>query len=283
MEKFTMRPMPDNIWSDADKQQCVENFLKVKTLNDYKKFCETNEMRLFAQATSFYPVEWSKLDHPINVDGWKFSKIAEVKSLDIKSLCNYVMQECKDVVAGEAAGTYSEDRQNQRSNYVQEQSVIASNGLNRRPHILKVDNENLKEVYDWFKLFEFESYYSQIRYAPPGSVHATHTDSMDGIWETTQWANDNKFLIPQKEPEGVHAIRILIALNDWTPGHIVGFEDQLWTYKAGDAVAFEWANTKHYTANVSWTPRVVLRVTGTTRDPNHWIFSSINTGKFNEI
>jgi hypothetical protein len=58
-------------------------------------------------------------------------------------------------------------------------------------------------------------------------------------------------------------LRVVIHLNDWEPGHFYGYGNyQHWGWKAGDFHTFSHADTPHYTANASLTPRVVMLLTG---------------------
>lgn len=272
---------PNDIWSESDISRTQKEYSKIQTLGEFKKYTQTCDQRLAAQANSFGPVKFSTLDFPINLDNFTFAKIANVQTLNIKTLYDQVVNQCQGITVENSV--YTEDRQVVRNNFIEEQDIVQKKGLNKRPHILKVDKTNFSDVHEWAKIFEFDTYYTQIRYAPPGSIHAVHTDSLDGIWEDTQSVNDRKFNHITKTPDGIYAIRILIALNDWTPGQIVGFEDKMWTYRSGDVVAFEWANAKHYTANASWIPRAVLRITGTTTNRNHWIFQNINNKTITDL
>ena len=65
------------------------------------------------------------------------------------------------------------------------------------------------------------------------------------------------------ELEGGEARRFLIALEDWEPGQIMIFGNQLcerWT--AGDIITWEWRDIPHATANASLHKRPMLAVTG---------------------
>ena len=65
-------------------------------------------------------------------------------------------------------------------------------------------------------------------------------------------------------PEDPNKImRIMIALNDWEPGHFFSYGNHVHTqWHAGDVTTFDWQNIPHATANASHGPRVTLQVTG---------------------
>lgn len=55
--------------------------------------------------------------------------------------------------------------------------------------------------------------------------------------------------------------RYWMPLQDWEPGHIFMYKDQVITnYKAGDVWSYEDSNAIHGAANIGYTPRIVLQV-----------------------
>ena len=67
----------------------------------------------------------------------------------------------------------------------------------------------------------------------------------------------------EKETNGGEARRFLVALEDWEPGQILIFGNQIcerWT--AGDIITWEWKDMPHGTANCSLHKRPMLAVTG---------------------
>jgi hypothetical protein len=57
--------------------------------------------------------------------------------------------------------------------------------------------------------------------------------------------------------------RFWFPLQDWEPGHIFMYENQVITnYKAGDVWTYENSNAVHGAANIGYTPRVVLQISG---------------------
>lgn len=58
-------------------------------------------------------------------------------------------------------------------------------------------------------------------------------------------------------------MRVMIALNDWEPGHFFSYGNHVHTqWHAGDVTTFDWQNLPHSTANAGHTPRITLQMTG---------------------
>lgn len=89
----------------------------------------------------------------------------------------------------------------------------------------------------------------------PGQVWNLHLDKLE------KWN-------PQ-DPSKI--LRVMIALNDWEPGHFFSYGNYVHTgWRAGDVTTFDWRNIPHSTANAGHVPRITLQITGvvtdTTRD-----------------
>ena len=62
-------------------------------------------------------------------------------------------------------------------------------------------------------------------------------------------------------------MRIMIALNDWEPGHFFSYGNYTHTgWRAGDVTTFDWQNIPHSTANAGHGPRITLQMTGVVTD-----------------
>lgn len=62
-------------------------------------------------------------------------------------------------------------------------------------------------------------------------------------------------------------MRIMIALNDWEPGHFFSYGNYVHTgWRAGDVTTFDWQNIPHSTANAGHGPRATLQLTGVVTD-----------------
>lgn len=278
MSTLNFRSLPDfAVWSKEKIEQTQEQFSKIATIQDYKDFIRYGDRRLISQIMSLFPVQYSKIDHPINVDGFDFAKIAEIDrqfALDTK-------QKVLKLYSNLDVNNANYNCTVVRELSPEEEELRKKYNLDKRPHTIEVDEQNFPELVELSKKAKLNNPVNQILFAPSGSVHAVHVDALERLWSDDK--ADNQFNHFTKCPDGEYIVRILIALNDWTPGQVVGFEDRLWTYKAGDAITFDWANNKHYTSNASWSPRMVFRITGTTSDPNHWVFNNINSGNVTNL
>ena len=98
------------------------------------------------------------------------------------------------------------------------------------------------------KMFKLEKSASRVHVQMPGNVFNMHIDKLQKISPESN-AND--------------IIRIMVHLNDYEHGHFMQYGNyvhQFW--KAGDFYTFDWKHVPHSTANASFTPRVILLVTG---------------------
>lgn len=81
----------------------------------------------------------------------------------------------------------------------------------------------------------------------PGQMWNLHIDKLDK-WNPAD---------PSK------VMRIMIALNDWEPGHFFSYGNYMHSgWHAGDATTFDWQNLPHSTANAGHGPRITLQITG---------------------
>ena len=244
----------NTVWSMEEQKDCLGDYFKIQTWKDWKEFSKKWDSRLFRQITSQFPVNFNQVDYsPINLDRFTFAKIAEVKSFNCNHLYEYVSKKLKDE---------------------------SSKNILPSIHAVHIDKNFFHgKIHEWTEILDLKNINIQLRCAFPGSLHTVHTDLNIGIWGSDDSMDNKKFYHLTKSPEGYYAIRLLIAINDWVPGQVVGFENDLWQYKTGDVIAFEWSNARHYTSNVSWSKRAVLKITGITQNSNHWIFQNINNKK----
>lgn len=62
-------------------------------------------------------------------------------------------------------------------------------------------------------------------------------------------------------------MRVMIALNDWEPGHFFSYGNYVHAgWRAGDVTTFDWQNIPHSTANAGHGPRITLQLTGVVTD-----------------
>lgn len=82
-------------------------------------------------------------------------------------------------------------------------------------------------------------------------------------WWITKMLPGN-FMPMHVDPHAVfqkNSRRYWLPLQDWEPGHIFMYENQVITdYKAGDLYTYVDATALHGAANIGFTPRVVLQI-----------------------
>jgi len=102
----------------------------------------------------------------------------------------------------------------------------------------------LKEV---SKLFGLEDCMERVHVQMPGEVWNLHLDKLQ------KWCPEEPWRV----------MRIMIALNDWEPGHFWSYGNYLHKqWHAGDVTTFDWQNLPHSTANAGHNPRVTFQLTG---------------------
>jgi hypothetical protein len=94
----------------------------------------------------------------------------------------------------------------------------------------------------------------------PGQVWNLHLDKLE------KWNPED----PSK------VIRIMIALNDWEPGHFFSYGNYIYSgWRAGDVTTFDWQNIPHSTANAGHNPRITLQITGVITDKTKDFLSTL--------
>lgn len=102
----------------------------------------------------------------------------------------------------------------------------------------------LKEIGTWFAM---DNSKMRLHVQQPGQVWNLHLDKLE------KWH--------PKDPSRV--MRIMIALNDYEPGHFFSYGNYVHTlWRAGDIHTFDWQNIPHSTANAGHGPRITLQITG---------------------
>jgi hypothetical protein len=85
----------------------------------------------------------------------------------------------------------------------------------------------------------------------PGQVWNLHLDKLE------KWHPE--------DPSQV--MRVMIAINDYEPGHFFSYGNHVHTgWCAGDVTTFDWQNIPHSTANAGHGPRITLQMTGVVTD-----------------
>ena len=94
----------------------------------------------------------------------------------------------------------------------------------------------------------------------PGQVWNLHLDKLE------KWNPED----PNK------VMRIMIALNDWEPGHFFSYGNYIYSgWRAGDVTTFDWQNIPHSTANAGHNPRITLQITGVITDKTKDFLSTL--------
>lgn len=272
--------LTSDLWSKSQLEQARVDYLKPRTVGELIAWSlEIDHYDLITEASSVWPVDYNAIDHPLNVKNFSFEKIAKIKSVNLQSESNKVLTDLKDITA-----TNSQALPYQHSKY---QKFMSKSDFDRETHTVRVTEKNYPVLYQLSKKFEFIEFSSAISYQPPGGILPRHTDFLQGMWK--QFSDDKIDFVNMpfdpitKSPKGYFGIRVMIALTDWVPGQVFGFQDDYWTnWKSGDVVTFDWAHARHFTANASYAPRAYLKVSGIV-DKHHWIFDNINHKKITEL
>lgn len=269
-----------DIWSDDELRAAREEYLEPRTLKEFQKWLhQYPNYNLIAEASSLHPIDYTTFDHPIKVKEFLVCKIAEVKSFDLKPIVSDILERNKDVTATSTKITKSRLGSNDKN-------FLIDYNFDRETQMEDVtDCSPFTEIGN---LFEFEDTSVIISYQPPGCVEPRHTDFLDSMWsrfiKEELAVIDLPFNTVTKAPNGYYAIRVILALENFYPGHIFGFEDKVWSpWKQGDVVTFDWAHCRHYTANASFVPRLFLKMSGVTQNKNHWIFNNVNNDMVTSI
>ena len=124
-------------------------------------------------------------------------------------------------------------------------------------------------------LFRMEWTKTDINYQPTSGAFPRHVDFLATTFKRAI-ENDsslaNTMYDPMtKNPVGWKLKRVLVAMDNWYPGQLFGFEEHNWSnWKAGEVIDFNWPDCRHATANSSYNSRAFLKITGLVRD-DHWL------------
>jgi len=274
---FRYRPFHTHIWSKEEQLEAYQGFINFKNYGDYASYVDQGHPNrwLIGEMQSFYPIKYSELDLPWKKDNFKFAKVAEVRSIDINGVLNQIESETEHL------NTQETDYHcpGERPSFTKEMSFLEKHNLGRSTHITDITANNYPELNNLAHSLELENIRCIIRTHLPGVVLASHCDKSASLFENY---HEDVSGLPlnhiTKTPEGYYVVFILIALNDWESGHMFAFEDEMWSWKAGDVLTFDWPNIRHATANAGWSRRHLVRICGITKDPNHWAFNNANKG-----
>jgi hypothetical protein len=284
INKVSHRSRPSTFWNQDELDLLRKKYLnEVKSIEQWYNFLQTNSYQMVIHASSSYPLNYENLNYPINIKEFTFKKIAEVKSFNICKTLEKLYHDNQNINANNSKVCTTREQ-----HFKDEIKFLKSNGFDKPPHVFNPPKHNYEEIHNLINKLNLDHCVFQFRIQAPGSTQQTHVDALDCLWgdvlnnlnEKIKDINNNTFDPVTKCPEGYYAIRLLIPFTKYEPGHVFGFEDQYWTgWEQGDIITFDWANIFHYTANTSFTNRIVLKITGVTSDPNHWVFDAINNDK----
>jgi hypothetical protein len=134
-----------------------------------------------------------------------------------------------------------------REDLIAEEYDLQKIGMDTKSIITHINwklSPQLKNISD---LFALEDCMERIHVQMPGEVWNLHIDKLQ------KWAPEEPWRV----------MRIMIALNDWEPGHFWSYGNYIHKqWRAGDVTTFDWQNLPHCTANAGHNPRVTLQLTG---------------------
>ena len=272
---FRYRPFRTHIWTEEQQREAYEGFINCKTYGDYASYIDQGHPNrwIIGEMQSFYPIKYSELNLPWKKDDFKFAVIGQADSLDVDKVYQQIEKETEHLSIPET----DYHCPGVRPSFTKEMDFLESHGLGRATHITDVESDNYPELHAWANSLGLENVKCIIRTHLPGTVLVSHCDKSASLFENYHTdVSDLPFNHIIKTPEGYYIVFILVALNDWESGHMFSFEDQLWSFKKGQVLTFDWSNIRHSTANAGWSRRHLVRVCGITKDPNHWAFHNAN-------
>ena len=284
VDKVPLEARYSQFWKKEDLDSLrKEYFETVKTVDQWYKFLQKNNYPMAIFASSSYPLDYSKIDHPINLESFVYKNVAKIKSLDFESVLKKIKKDTEGINSSN-----SKICPTRTQNFSHELEFLQNMGFTKEGHVIRPTQDDYPELYELVKNFEFDYYLMQIRIQYPGSVQEAHTDALDCFWGDMILDKEKITSLPfdpvTKSPNGYYAIRLIMPFVDYEPGQVFGFEDKYWTnWKAGDVITFDWGNLMHYTANSSFVPRIILKITGITSNKNHWLFDNINNNIITKI
>lgn len=273
--------LKSDLWTNEQLEQARIEYLKPRTVRELINWLqEIDNYDLVNEASSLWPVDYSTLGHPITLKKFSFQKIAEIKSINLSHSTNRILEDFKNTnINNIQVLSY---RQHNK-----ERKFLIESGFDRETHSIKVTKTNYPDLYNLSEKFGFKKFSSTIQYQPPGGIFPRHTDFLQGMWDHFSTTGINFVDMPfdpiTKSPVGYYAVRAMIALTEWMPGQMFGFENENWTeWHPGDVITFDWAHARHFTANASYVPRAYLKVSGIV-DKTHWIYNNINNNLVTEL
>jgi hypothetical protein len=264
-----------NCWTQDQLDQARREYLLPRTLGETVQWQKNHSnFDLLQSASSAWPVDYTQLaDHPLQVKQFTFKTVAKATNIDFDQIRARLAQDTKDVTCFNVGTGYGV--------YGNEIEWHHQHGFDRHYRAIKVNQSNYPELIALSAQCNLEKSNVAINYQPSGCTMPRHVDFLDSMWKDFVGDRPDMLNLPYnpitKSPQGYLAIRLMVALTDWVPGHMFGFEHDHWTqWRAGDIIAFDWAHAQHYTANASFLPRAFAKISGIIPCGPHWVFDNIN-------
>ena len=149
-------------------------------------------------------------------------------------------------------------------------------GFKKQYQLLEVTlSDSFPELQEIANLFEFTWEKTDINFQPPSGQFPRHVDFLATPLKRAIEYDSSVANLPYnpitKSPEGWRLCRILLALENWSPGQLFSYENYNWTnWAQGDAVNFNFASVRHATSNCSYVNRPLLKISGFIKE-DHWL------------
>jgi len=153
---------------------------------------------------------------------------------------------------------------------------MRKHGFTKQYQLIEVTlAEAFPELKEIEKLFKFEWGKADINYQPTSGQFPRHVDFLTTPFRRAVESDSKIANTPYnpytKTPEGYSMTRILIALDNWSPGQMFTFENHSWNnWQRGDTINFAWHSCRHSTSNCSYKPRPLMKISGMVRN-DHWL------------
>jgi len=147
--------------------------------------------------------------------------------------------------------TRGQDSDRPKEEYDQEDHDLEQFGYGKN-HIVSDLTWDVPKIFNPLQIqFGMDNSKMRLHVQRPGQIWNLHLDKLEK-WNPAD---------PSK------VMRVMIALNDWEPGHFFSYGNYVHTgWLAGDVHTFDWQNLPHSTANAGHGARITLQLTGVVTD-----------------
>ena len=273
---------PDQLHKHPYDPQLLEvvrnDILKPRTCKEFVEWIDTHpHYDVVAEASSQYIRGSNKQDA-----FWQCSQI----NADWKSINNHITDYCKKNDVDTKFNTdYTEEwriyEMDEQKTYVpfrhnSELDNQRSHGFDKQYQLIEVTlTDQFPEIKEIESVFDFAWAKTDINYQPTSGAFPRHVDFLATLFKRAIEFNPDianaRYDPLLKCPEGWRLKRILIPTDNWYPGQMFTFEEHSWSnWLPGQVIDFSWAHCRHATANTSYCPRPLLKITGLVKD-SHWL------------